>query len=145
MILTKELRYGNKVQTLEGEIITVQQILSNTVIFDTQIELNREPVNARGAYKQDYVIQLSEVIREADYQDLYPIALTSEILKKCGFRNFLREQWIITIGNSHIDFEFLDGVLKLRCPAPALSKITSVHQLQNLLFAIAGHEMEIEL
>jgi preprotein translocase subunit YajC len=145
MILTKELRFGNKLQTHEGVIITVQEILSNTIVYDTQIELNRETVNVRGSHKQDYVIQLNEVVKEIDCQELFPIELTSEILKKIGFRNFLREQWIITIGNSHIDFEFIEGVLKLRCPAPALSKIKYLHQLQNLLFAIAGHELEIEL
>jgi hypothetical protein len=144
MLLTKELRFGNKLQTREGDFITVQEIHSNTIIYDMQLELNREAVNVKGSRKQDYVIQLNEVVKEVDCQELLPIELTPEILKQCGFRNFLREQWIITIGNSHIDFEFMEGILKLRCPAPALSKIKYLHQLQNLLFAIAGHELEIE-
>ncbi len=145
MILTKELRYGNKVQTLQGEIVTVQQILSNTVIYDTQLELNREAVNVKGSSNTDYVIHLSEVVKEVDCGEIEPIALTPDLLKACGFRNFLREEWIISIRNSHIDFEFLDGTLRLRCPAPALTNIKYLHQLQNLLFAIAGHELEIEL
>jgi hypothetical protein len=144
MILTKELRYGNKVLTREGEVITVQQILSNTIIYDTQIEVSSEPVNLRGSRNTGYVTQLSEVVKEVDCQEIEPIALTPELLKKCGFRNFLREEWIISIGNSHIDFVYIDESLRLRCPAPSLTKIKYLHQLQNLLFAICAHELEIE-
>jgi hypothetical protein len=145
MIHTKELRFGNKVQNLQGEFITVQQVLSNTIIYDTQIEVNMEAVNVSGSYNTDYVSQLSEVIKEVDCQEIDPIILTPEILKKCGFRNFLREEWIISIRNSHIDFVFTDGGLRLRCPAPSLTNIKYLHQLQNLLFAIATHELEVEL
>ncbi|HMC86484.1 MAG TPA: hypothetical protein VKI61_13220 [Chitinophagaceae bacterium] len=106
MIHTKELRYGNRVKTRQGEVITIQQILSNTLIYDGQIEVNREFVHVRGSYQTDYVTQLNEVVKEVDYSEVLPIALTTEILRKCGFRNFVRDQWIIRIGGTHIDFEF---------------------------------------
>jgi len=81
MILTKELRYGNKVLTREGEVITVQQILSNSIIYDTQIEVSGEPVNLMGSRNTGYVAQLSEVVKEADCQEIEPIALTPDLLK----------------------------------------------------------------
>jgi len=145
MIHTKELRYGNIAQTRDGELITVQQILSNTIIYDTQIEVNREAVNVNGSYGMDYITQMKEVVKEVDYQEINPIALTPEILKKCGFRNFLREEWIVSIGNTHIDFEYVNDGLKLRCPAPSLANIKYLHQLQNLIFAISMRELDVEL
>jgi hypothetical protein len=145
MIQAKELRYGNKVQNCDAEVITIQQILSQSVIYDSQIAINKESIHVHGSYNDRYVIELSEEVKELDFQSLYPISLSPQILKKCGFRNFLREEWIISIGNNHIDFEFVNGILKLRCPAPALTNIKYVHQLQNLLFAIGGYEFDIEL
>jgi hypothetical protein len=145
MIQAKELRFGNKVQTCDAEVITIQQIFSQSVICESQITVSNESMHMFGSYNDRYVAELAEEVKELDFQDLYPISLSAQILKKFGFRNFLREEWIISIGNSHIDFEFVNGILKLRCPAPALTNIKYVHQLQNLLFAIGGYEADIEL
>ena len=145
MIHTKELRFGNKVKTRQGEVITVQQILCNRLVYDAQIELNRAAVNVKGSSRTDYVTQLNEVVKEVDYHEVEPIALTPDILRKCGFRNFLREQWILRIGNSNLDFEFVDERVRLRSPAPSLASIKYLHQLQNFLFAISMHELEVEL
>jgi len=46
------------------------------------------------------------------------------------------------IGNSHFDWEFVDGKLRLRNPAPCLNGIEYLHQLQNFLYAVAGYELE---
>ena len=145
MIQTKELRHGNKVKTQKGEVITVQQLLCNTLIYDSQIEVNREFVSVRNSYQADYVTQLNEVVKEVDYNEVEPIALTPDILKKCGFRNFLREEWILSIGNKHIDFEYDDDRLKLRNPGSSFTNIKYLHQLQNFLFAITSHELEVQL
>jgi len=91
----------------------------------------------------ELVDQLNEIVKEADCQDVEPIALTDDILRKCGFRNFLREQWILKIGKTHFDWEFEDNTLRLRNPSPCLSPITSLHQLQNFLFAIANYELDV--
>jgi len=143
MIHTKELRAGNKVKTQHGQVITVQQILSNTLIYDSKIEVMREVIRVNGSQVGDYVDQLNEIVKEADCQDVEPIALTDDILRKCGFRNFLREQWILKIGKTHFDWEFEDNTLRLRNPSPCLSPITSLHQLQNFLFAIANYELDV--
>jgi hypothetical protein len=142
MIHTKELRFGNKIKTRRGQVITVQQILSNTIIYESKIEVNRELVSLGRSRNTDYHTQLNEIVKEVDCNDVEPIALTEDILRKCGFRNFLREQWILRIGNSNFDWEFLDGRLRLSNPAPCLNSIRYLHQLQNFLYAIASHELE---
>ena len=142
MIHAKELRYGNKVQTHQGEIITVQQILCNTLIYDTQIKVSRETSGARGSYRTAYATQVIELVKEADFQEIEPIALTPKVLEKCGFRNYIRDEWILSFGNTHIDFEFYADGLRLRHPTPSQVSIKYLHQLQNFLFAVVGHELE---
>ena len=142
MIHTKELRFGNKIKTTQGKVITVQQILSNTIIYDSKLELNHELVLADGSRSSDYHTQLNEIVQEADCNDIVPIPLTEDVLRLCGFRNFLREQWILKIGNTNFDWEFVDGKLRLRNPAPCLKSIQYLHQLQNFLFAIADYELD---
>lgn len=145
MIHAKDLRFGNKVRTREGETITVQQILGNSLIYDTQIKVNREVVAVRGALRTAYASQFIEVVKEADYQEVEPILLTPKVLEKCGFRNFVREEWILSIRNTHIDFVFTEEGLRLRHATPGSVPIRYLHQLQNFLFSILGHELQVEL
>ncbi|HEY4151159.1 MAG TPA: hypothetical protein VGM41_19610 [Chitinophagaceae bacterium] len=145
MLQAKELRFGNKVQTLQGEVITIQQILCSSVIYDTLVKVNRETVNSRGSFKTTYTTQVIEMIKEADFQDINPIVLTPKVLEKCGLRNFIRDEWILSVGKIHIDFEFSEDGLKLRPPYPCRISMQYVHQLQNLLFSITGHELEVDM
>ena len=62
--------------------------------------------------------QYIEVVKEAGYDEVEPIMLTPKVLEKCGFRNFVREEWILSVGNTHIDFTFTEEGLKLRHPTP---------------------------
>ena len=142
MIHAKELRYGNKVQTHQGDVITVQQIHSHTLIYDTQIKVGREVAAARGGSRSSYMTQVVEVFKEADLQEIKPITLTPKILERYGFRNYVREQWILKIGNSNIDFEFDADGLRLRESIPSRVSIKYLHQLQNFLYAVVGHELE---
>ncbi|MDP4217081.1 MAG: hypothetical protein Q8927_12845, partial [Bacteroidota bacterium] len=119
MIRANELRYGNKVRNQRGEVITVQQILCNTLIYDTQLSVSRETAQTRGAYRTAFAAEVTEVVKEADFNDIEPITLTPRILEKCGFRNFVREEWIFTSGSSHIDFEYTSEGLRLRHPTPS--------------------------
>ncbi len=145
MIHAKDLRFGNKVQTRDGETITVHQILGNSLIYDTQIRVNREIAAVRGSLRTAYASQYIEVVKEADYAEIEPIALTPKVLEKCGFRNFVREEWILSVGNTHIDFLFTEDGLKLRQPTPGAVPIRYVHQLQNFLFSVLGYELISEL
>lgn len=145
MIHAKDLRFGNKVQTQEGEVITVQQILSHSLIYDTQIKVNREVAAVRGSLRTAYASQFVEVVKEAGFQEVEPITLSPKVLEKCGFRNFVREDWIYSFGNTHIDFEFSDDGLKLRQPTPGQVNMKYLHQLQNFIFSVTGHELTTEL
>lgn len=145
MLHAQELRYGNKVQDQDGEVITVQQILSNALVYDIQVKVNREVASVRGSLRTAYASQFVEIVKEASFSEIEPIVLTPKVLEKCGFRNFVREDWILSIGNSHIDFEFTNDGLRLRHPIPSQVRIKYLHQLQNFLFAIAGHELEVDL
>ncbi len=145
MIQAKELRYGNKVQTQHGEIITVQQILSNTLVYDTQIKVTQEMAAVGKSYKTAYMTQVIEVVKESEFQEIDPISLTPKVLEKCGFRNYVRDEWILKVGNSHMDFEFGDEGLRLRQPIPSQVSLRYLHQLQNFLFSLAGYELEMEL
>jgi hypothetical protein len=145
MIHAKELRYGNKVQTQDGEVITVQQVLAHSLIYDTQIKVSREATAVRGSLRTAYASQFVEVVKEANFQEVEAIFLTPRILEKCGFRNFVREDWIYSVGNSHIDFEFTSEGLKLRTPVAGQINLRYLHQLQNFLFFVTGHEIEPEL
>jgi hypothetical protein len=145
MIHANEIRLGNKVQTQVGEIITIQQILSGSLIYDSRIKVRREVANVRGGYKHAYTTPFFEEVKEADFNEIDPIVLTPKILEKCGFRNFVREEWILKIGNSHFDFEFTSEGLRLRHPTPSRVPIVYLHQLQNFLYAIAEYELEADL
>lgn len=145
MLQAQELRFGNKVYNQTGEIITVQQILYNTVIYGTQMKINKEMTYISGSYEISYITEVVEVIEEADYQELEPIILTSGLLQKCGFRYFVREDWIISYQNTHADFEFTDEGLRLKHPTSCRRTIKYLHQLQNFFFALTGHELEVNL
>ena len=55
MIHAKELRYGNKVQTQDGEVITVQQLLAHSLIYDTQIKVSRGGYSCQGSLRAAYI------------------------------------------------------------------------------------------
>lgn len=145
MIHTKELRFGNKVKTRQGQVITIQQLHCNTIIYDSQIEVNREAFKIEGSDALDYITQLSEVVKEVDYAEIEPIALSSELLRQCGFRNYRLQQWILSIGRKHLDFEFMNDELTLKAPASSLINIRCLHQLQNFVYAIIGCELQIAM
>jgi len=146
MLHAKELRYGNKVINKRGEVITVQQILGHSIVYDTAINVNRRPLSrVSGEYNASYTTQVVEVVKEAEMQEIEPITLTPKILESCGFRNFVRDEWIITYGKNHTDFELSDDGLRLKHPSPSRVGIKYLHQLQNFFYAIAGQELDVNL
>ena len=145
MIHAKDLRFGNKVQTRDGETITVHQLLGNSLIYDTQVRVNREVAAVRGSLRTAYASQFIEVVKETGYAEIDPIVLTPKVLEKCGFRYFVREEWLLSVGNTHVDFTFTEDGLKLRQPTPGAVPIRYYHQLQNFLSAVMGHELAADL
>ena len=76
-----------------------------------------------------------------------PIPLTPEILEKAGFKHLTdgvyelaTETLSICYDEHGIDIAFKDDMI-----ATDLDHIKSLHQLQNLYFALTGEELPIEL
>lgn len=145
MIQAKDLRLGNKVLNVTGEVITVQQILQHTVVYNNYLQVGKEKAALYSSSVLSYTAKVVEVIEEAEYLNLSPIPLTSEILESCGFRNFKRDEWILSFDRSHADFEFTAEGLKMREPAAFKRPIKYLHQLQNVVFALTGNELELAL
>lgn len=145
MIQAKDLRFGNKVLNQTGEVITVQQILHHSIVYNNYLQVDREEITPYGSSVANYTSRVVEVIEELDYQNLQPIPLSEELLKNCGFRNYKREEWILSFGRSHADFEFTPEGLNMREPAAFKRPIKWLHQLQNVFFALTGQELEIQL
>jgi hypothetical protein len=146
MLHAKELRFGNKVFNKKGEVITVQQILSHSIVYDTAINVSRRHLSkVSGFYSAAYTTEVLEVVKEAEMQEIEPITLTPKVLESCGFRNFVRDEWILTYGNTHTDFEFREDGLRLRHNTTSRVPIKYLHQLQNFFFAMAGEELEVNI
>lgn len=143
MIHAKELRFGNKLFNQSGHVITVEQILHGTIVFNNYLQVNNES-NGYGSSVLSYTSRVVEVIEEIEYQNLSPIPLTEQILKNCGFRNFLRDEWILSFERSHADFTFNNDGLQMREPAAFRKPIRYVHQLQNVFYALTGQELRMD-
>jgi hypothetical protein len=86
---------------------------------------------------------------ENGFEEFCPINLTPEILEKCGFQPFQKNNFFksyITIddrgdGNWVVaEFDQVDGNIHL-----FRNTIKYLHQLQNLYFALAGEELKLNL
>lgn len=145
MIQAKDLRLGNKVLNQTGEVITVQQILHNTIVYNNFLQVDKEVEPQYSSSVLSCTAKMVEVIEEAEYPKLIPIPLTTELLKNCGFRNFKREEWVLSFDHSHADFEFTEEGLKMREPAAFRKPIKYLHQLQNVFFALTGSELKVAI
>jgi len=142
MIQANELRFGNKLLNQAGKVITVEQILHSTIVFNNYLQVDKES-DPYGASVLTYASRVVEVIEEIEYQNLSRILLTEQILKNCGFRNFKRDEWVLSFDRSHADFTFTANGLQMKEPAAFRKPIKYLHQLQNVFFALTGQELSI--
>lgn len=133
MIQANELRIGNYVYDDFNEIHRVESVQSNRLIEyngsgDPNVIISKLDGCDR-FYVSDYV---------------NPIPLTEEILLKCGFEKFLKG-----IKGSDIHDTYRLGFFQIENHFGIYLfhgiEIKHTHQLQNLFFAISGHELNIEL
>jgi len=117
--------------------------IGNWVIWDNPILNIRERVQINW---EDF-----ELITNKNLGNKYtPIPLTPEILEKCGFvRNgdwFYKQSFVLgfltTDSNFQTEFKFAGTELPFKWN---LLNITSLHQLQNLYFALTQTELLIKL
>jgi len=84
------------------------------------------------------------------WEDIDPILLTPEILEQCGFiykhnhnSDGDENEWM-----EHERFDYLcykDGVINLLHGRLNITLLTCLHELQNLIFALTGEELQIKL
>ena len=70
---------------------------------------------------------------------LEPIPLTQELLEKCGFEPFLN-----MLVKGGIGWTEGDSLIQI-CEGMGAVECTTLHQLQNLYFALTGEELNIKL
>lgn len=115
---SKEFRIGNLLKYDDGTIVEVLTVSSRDIV----VKRFPQPLNI---------------------SVLHPIPLTPEILEKAGFyhsENWQKTWWF----NKSISINFHNDKLYYNDMQRAI-ELQSVHQLQNLYFALTGEELEINL
>ena len=118
MLQANELRIGNYLQW-NGKPFKVNTIFTSHVCSETQ-----------------------------PLQGYEPIPLTPEILEKCGYK--VQCEYFFFKKDELIEFEKLKHCYSVRFKQSGMNslkiaEIKYVHQLQNLIFAVSGNELEINL
>jgi hypothetical protein len=130
MININELRRGNKFMYGES-IITVYDITS-------------EGINIQNIY------DLPECYFDYRLTDLSPVPLTAKVLENCGFTQHHDNCYShpIYIKNIFSDGPYTWGVFPVDGSGVIIDnslKLHSLHQLQNLYFALTGEELTTDL
>ena len=129
MIQANELRIGNKLLAPDGSIVTVENILEDSI--NQRIDGD----GVIGSYKLD------------EYNG---IPLTPEILEKCGFewdifwQGFAdkRGRYYLQEANDN-GYNMFNG--KWKQQINWMKALEYLHQLQNLYFALTGEELTVKL
>lgn len=135
MINSRDLRLGNFLKSKEGDIVIV------TKLWDTGL------IEVHSSIFQFYDFN------EKEEHPFEPIPLTPEILEKAGFNSFTYGQnyeftgYIKYWGKGNILTGFLnyEGAFCLLKYSNCHKIIKSLHEIQNLSFALTGEELEINL
>lgn len=103
------------------------------------------PVQVTGISNEGVVLKHGDTFQ---FEHIQPILLTPEILEKAGFE--LAGDEYSYNGDSIVDltFELDNGELTANpfyTGQTVITKIKSLHQLQNLYFALTGEELKIQL
>jgi len=146
MIEPGELRIGNLIAwnpklshpgtTLPSTQVKVTSIFQDKIGYiSPELEYRVEPF-------EDDLLQIETAHKLLE--ELEPIPLTAELLKKCGFETLPGEMYThgyLTLqelqDNNTKVFQFHDFEFK--------PKIRYLHQLQNFYFALMGEELEVSL
>lgn len=133
MIQANELRIGDIVQSKTGVWLTVIQISPGSIMYDR--------------------FDMKAVAGTCGIGEIFPIKLNSEVLETSGFaRAELSRIYMKTIAHEGTDYpctlqiNFGEGIQICRSGIGTLyAPVTSLHQLQNLFFALTGTELTINL
>lgn len=134
----KELRLGNLILGIyyteddEGEEIEHDDICEVLAINN-------------GDHFADYSIYVDSKSDTEIFSSFHPIPLTEEWLVKLGFERIENNWKCLNLQFATISWERLAGLtLSFEKESIYLPHIKSVHQLQNLYFALTGQELTIK-
>ena len=164
MINVTELRIGNFFYQVKKQrefnsgdaLSALDRIRSQVHGFDSEIIYRVTSINRSGEIE---VIVPNEETIKLQANELYPVSLTSELLRECGFRdktlnsNDWNEKYL-TIGGSipiriseyragtHFSIYVFD---KNTNSNTFLRDLNYLHELQNIYFELTGQDLEIDL
>jgi len=130
MIQSIELRIGNLIEA-NGPVMEVKQITQDWV----ELYLHGSESDTWGE----------------NLEDCNPIPLTPEILGKCGFVKNKHKIDVYEKGRIRIWFNGRGGALAYLIEEDTAVghyipiELSSVHQLQNFIYALTGEELEVKL
>lgn len=141
---------SNPCEVLSGEF-GLKFILAATLIDSTELRrgnylLLRDRIVAVGGIPNHICLLIPGEKYAVDLEEFVSVPISCELLLKCGFReendNFYRAD-LGTISFNQYGYyiqmkECSSGIIRV-------IKITSLHKLQNLYFALTGKELEVNL
>ena len=134
MINTNELMRGNYLQyKIDSNYLQykIDSIKEYKICRVSEIKL----IEVRVEFVKD------NIFKTVFEEELEPIPITEEILKKCGFRTF--DGYYINEDN--VIVSSINGSWYLSIASTVIIKLTYLHQLQNLYLLIVGKQLEINL
>jgi hypothetical protein len=145
MIQANELRIGNKFSGAGIRVQTVKEILDYGATGSVQAR-HESKVEASAGY--EHLILVQENGNQYKPVDMQPIPLSPEVLEACGFHNKTEglgeDYWKLDLnmcGNAWSDkFTYYLPYNNLSTYTGNI-RVTSLHQLQNLYFALTGTEL----
>ena len=142
MVNPRELRIGNYVSTSLHRFARITDISTDGCKVDLSVFMSagREMITN----SDDYILN----------KYIAPIPLTEDILLKCGFKNM---EYKLGVKDGHIILGYEMNICKyflleynpihsfyfIECNT--MQPITSLHQLQNIIFDLYGKELEVKL
>lgn len=155
MIKANELRIGNWISPISCDVITPRQVKSITrhgVVIQFGFSLKRRKVGKPIKWEK------GEPDREYLFDEIFPIPITLEKLKKYGFTDAGHGEHILKIPDPIAGVEFREFFRALQiygtpnysvehfvASNPSHGLMEYLHQLQNRYFSLTGIELPITI
>lgn len=129
---------------------------ANELRIGNNVQYKGRPIRIESLIKDEFwTINRGDSIETIRLSDIEPISLTPEILEKCGFFSNRHSIDDSIYESTHLSSELRvqfgelkiikDKTLKVTYKWETIAHIKSLHQLQNLYFALTGEELEVKL
>lgn len=137
--IKKELRLGNYLKDDTGVLCTVSRIETEELT-----EWNGSDVSSIICK----IVNTKNRYIEVENDAFVLVELTTEILEKCGFKCFKNSNvssHFCIKDNPRIDIEIIGELFYVQLLGTVVKKVTYLHELQNIYYALTAQELNIEL